>query len=91
MSVEVAEEVARDHLPELVDRAVGGEVVVITRKGVPLVTLHPATHAASDSALEVDEQAARAAIRSMRAFARQHPVPNLTREEIKSWIEEGRP
>lgn len=88
--VEVAEEIAREHLTELVDRAVGGEVVVITRMGVPVVTLHPSPPAIPVDAPEVDEHSARMAIRSMREFARQHPVPGISPEEIKSWIEEGR-
>lgn len=32
---------ARDNLPRLIDRAIGGEEVVITRRGTPLVELRP--------------------------------------------------
>jgi len=32
---------AKEHLPELIDRALGGEDVVITRDGHPLVQLQP--------------------------------------------------
>lgn len=38
-----------------------------------------------------DPEEARAAIARLREYVRKHPIPNLTTDEIKSWIEEGRP
>ena len=32
---------AKDHLPELIDRALGGEPVLITRDGQPVIELRP--------------------------------------------------
>jgi prevent-host-death family protein len=89
--VKVAEEVVVARLSELVDRAIEGEVVVITRDGKPVATLHPAADIAEQEVERHDVETNREAFRRLREYARQHPVPNITREEIRDWIEEGRP
>jgi prevent-host-death family protein len=32
---------AKTHLPRLLDRGAGGEVITITRHGIPVAILHP--------------------------------------------------
>jgi prevent-host-death family protein len=86
----VAEDVASGNLAELVDRAIDGEVVVITRDGKPVVTLLPATDPVEPEAERRNVATNREAIQRLREYARKHPVPNLSHDEIKSWIEEGR-
>jgi prevent-host-death family protein len=75
---------ARTHLIELLERAEHGEESTISTGGDPTARISPVTPAH-------DPEEARAAFARIRAFARAHPIPNLTIEEIKSWIEEGRP
>ncbi len=45
---------AQDHLPDLIDRALRGEGVVITRDGQPAVELRPVTRAVSMPPTKVD-------------------------------------
>ncbi len=72
---------ARTYLVELLERAEGGEETSIEAQGEVIVMIAPVPP-------KHDIEAARAAILRV---AKAHPIPNLTIEEIKSWIEEGRP
>jgi prevent-host-death family protein len=74
---------AREHLARLIQNADWSEEVVIVNRGEPLARLAPpnAGH---------DVERAREAIRRMRARARRWGI-RATPEEIKSWIEDGRP
>lgn len=74
---------AEPQFSKLLDRARHGEEIVITHDGDAIAKLVPIRKSH-------DVERAREAIRRLREYARQHPVPNLTSEEIKSWIEEGR-
>lgn len=80
----IAADDAKSHLGTLLDDVEEGDEVIIDLRGdamATVVAVHP----------ERGVEAARAAIRRIREYARAHPIPNLTIEEIKSWIEEGRP
>jgi len=76
---------AKENLAQLILQTErGDEVVIIMLKGSPLARIAPivGTH---------DPEEARAAIRRLREYAKANPIPNLTIDEIKSWIVEGRP
>jgi prevent-host-death family protein len=75
---------AKTHLSNLLERANKGEEIVITKRGEPYAMLGPVKK-------DHDPEEARAAIARLREYARKHPIPNVTSDEIKSWIEEGRP
>jgi prevent-host-death family protein len=74
---------ARTHLVELLERAERGEESTITSGGDPQVRIRSLTPTH-------DPEEVRAAIERMRARARRWRI-RATPEEIKSWIEEGRP
>lgn len=73
---------AKNRLSELVERAVCGEPVIITRRGEPMVTLVPARRRPSRAELQqvVDEVA-----------AMRRTLPPYTEEEYRRDREEGRP
>lgn len=63
---------AKNRLPSLIDRALEGEEVIITRHGKPVVELRPRR--------QIDPQAARAA--TERLLARAHPSVGITSVEL---------
>jgi len=77
---------ARTTLSALVDRVNQGEEVVITRRGRPVARLLPTTDESAGQA-RVHEAIAR--LRELREELRSRGV-QVTPEEIKEWIEEGR-
>lgn len=77
---------ARTHFANLLERANKGEEITITRCGKPVARIGPAPTVKNH-----DPERARLAIQRLREHARAHPVPNVTIDEIKSWIDEGRP
>lgn len=71
---------AKVHLFELLDRAESGEVITITRKGVPVPKLGPVTPAREIKPLD--------AVRSrVRAFQDAHPLEGVTTRDL---VNEGR-
>ena len=72
---------AKQKLSELVQRAAGGEEIVITRHGHPAAVLRGVRQA-------VDVDRARAAGR--RIAARRKRIGAVTIDEIEGWIAEGR-
>ncbi len=79
MNVGVAE--AKDRLSELIDRAEGGEEVVITRHGRAVATLQPARRKPSREEIA-------AVLREMDEAKRD--LPPISTEEIVASIREGR-
>ena len=75
---------AKTHLSRLVERAKNGESFTITQRGVPVARLVPAVEKSS-------ADAARAAWDRLQARAAARKGPPIAPEEIKSWINEGRP
>lgn len=69
---------AKTHLGELLDRVERGEPVLITRHGVAVAVLQPA------QPLPMGRADAIAALKAARAA-------RATSEEIRQWIDEGRP
>jgi len=80
----IAADEAKGSLAQLIKESESGQEIVVVNRGEPLARLeaHGPGH---------DVEQAREAIRRIREYARQHPIPGLTIEEIKSWIDEGRP
>ena len=76
---------AKTHLSRLVERAKNGESFTITQRGVPVAKLVPAVEKTSSA------DAARAAWDRLQARAAARKGSPTTPEEIKSWIDEGRP
>ncbi|MFY9345928.1 MAG: type II toxin-antitoxin system prevent-host-death family antitoxin [Planctomycetota bacterium] len=76
---------AKTRLSELLDRVEGGEVIVITRHGLPIAKLAP-------FAAEVDAKRVQRAIDGLLSLRDQflRSGPALTIEEIKAGIAEGR-
>ena len=70
---------AKTHLPRLLDEVADGEPITITKHGVPVAVLAPATPRPSRSAQE--------AIAALRAFRRTHALAGLSLREL---IDEGR-
>jgi prevent-host-death family protein len=69
---------AKTHLPRLLDEVAAGETITITKHGVPVALLVPATQARADLS---------STIAQLRAFRDRHPLNGL---KIKDLIEEGR-
>jgi prevent-host-death family protein len=69
---------AKTHLPRLLDEVAAGEVITITKHGVPVATLSPVRSGA---------QAARAAADDLLQFRANHRLDGLT---IRELIEDGR-
>lgn len=70
---------AKTHLPQLLDKVVGGRSLVITRRGIPVARLVPA-EAPAKPAPEETVAALRAARRGMR----------LGGLSVREMVEEGR-
>ncbi|HEY3284597.1 MAG TPA: type II toxin-antitoxin system prevent-host-death family antitoxin [Armatimonadota bacterium] len=71
---------AKAKLPELARRAQGGEEVIITHRGKPLVRLQPIR-----TAVDPAEWAEAVASLGRRFGVRATPT------EVKEWVDEGRP
>lgn len=70
---------AKSHLSDLIERALKGEKITITRHGVPMVELVPARS---------DEQASkRAAVDALRAMKKASPT---TEDELREGRTHGR-
>ncbi len=78
---------AKTHLSELVAEAERGETIIITRKGEPVAELGPLkTHA------DARERARRAyELITQVADAVDRRGGRVSHEQIKEWINEGRP
>jgi len=70
---------AKTHLPRLLDEVAGGEAITITKHGVAVAVLIPAS---TRPALTAHE-----AIVGLRSFRRAHPLDGLSLREL---IDEGR-
>lgn len=70
---------AKTHLPRLLDEVAGGEPITITKHGVPVAVLIPATPQGA--------VAVRDAIAGLRAFRREHRLDGVA---IRELIDEGR-
>ena len=70
---------AKTHLPRLLDEVAGGEAITITKHGVAVAVLVPAS---ARPALATHE-----AIAGLRSFRRTHPLGGLS---IRELIDEGR-
>lgn len=70
---------AKTHLPRLLDEVANGETITITKHGVPVAVLAPAS---TRSTLSVPQ-----AIGALRAFRATHRLAGLT---IRELIDEGR-
>jgi len=76
---------AKTHLSALLDEVEKGGEVTITRHGKPVAKLVQATAEFSPEEIERRRQA----IARLRANARRINL-NVSHEEIKAWIEDGR-
>ena len=76
---------AKTHLSSLLDEVEKGGEVIITRHGKPVAKLVQATAEFSPEEIESRRQA----IARLRANARRINL-NVSHEEIKAWIEDGR-
>jgi prevent-host-death family protein len=76
---------AKTHLSALLDEVEKGGEVTITRHGKPVAKLVQATAEFSPEEIERRRQA----IARLRANARRINL-NVSQEEIKAWIEDGR-
>jgi prevent-host-death family protein len=70
---------AKTHLPRLLDEVANGEAITITKHGVAVAVLAPASARPA--------QTVNAAIAGLRAFRRTHPLEGLSLREL---IDEGR-
>jgi prevent-host-death family protein len=70
---------AKTHLPRLLDEVARGEVITITKHGVPVAVLSPIAGPGSRST--------QAAIDGLRRFRERHPLGGLS---IRELIDEGR-
>jgi len=70
---------AKTHLPRLLDEVASGEAITITKHGVAVAVLGPASARPARTAHE--------AIAGLRAFRRAHPLYGLSLREL---IDEGR-
>ena len=78
---------AKTHLSNLVDEVEKGGEIVITRHGKPVAKLVACPSAADEEELVAKR---RQAILEIREMARKRGL-RISHEEIKSWINEGRP
>ena len=69
---------AKTHLPRLLEEVAAGEIITITKHGVPIATLASA---------RTERRSARAAADELRAFRDRHPLKGL---KIRDLIEDGR-
>lgn len=77
---------AKTHLSTLVDEVARGGEIVITRHGRPVAKLVSCEEAPRAKQLAARQRA----LAELREMARKRGL-RITPEEIKSWIEEGRP
>lgn len=70
---------AKTHLPRLLDEVANGEAITITKHGVAIAVLSPASMPPTRTTHE--------AIAGLRAFRRAHPLAGLS---IRGLIDEGR-
>lgn len=70
---------AKTHLPRLLDEVANGEAITITKHGVAIAVLAPASTRPTLTAHE--------AIAGLRVFRRAHPLDGLSLREL---IDEGR-
>jgi len=70
---------AKTHLPRLLDEVAKGDEITITKHGVAIAILGPASPQPARTAHE--------AITGLRAFRRSHPLNGLSLREL---IDEGR-
>ena len=71
---------AKTHLPRLLDEVAQGESITITKHGVAIAVLGPASARPAMTPAE--------AVAALRAFRRDHLLEGLT---IRELIDEGRP
>lgn len=77
---------AKTHLSALVDEAANGAEIVITRHGKPVARLTQCTSLPDEDIVARRRQA----LLEIREMARKRGQ-KISIEEIKSWIDEGRP
>lgn len=70
---------AKTHLPRLLDDVARGDVIIITKRGVPVAQLKPMPRAADPDIASV--------VAELRAFRARHPLDGVT---IRDLIDEGR-
>jgi prevent-host-death family protein len=70
---------AKTHLPQLLERVSRGEQITITKHGVPVAVLVPASKPAGYDAVT--------AVLEIKKFRKKHKLKGLT---IRQMIEEGR-
>jgi len=74
---------AKTHFSELARRVQAGEEIIVTNRGEPVLKMVPIEP-------PYDPEQARQAMMRIRERAKRWGI-NATPEEIKSWINEGRP
>jgi prevent-host-death family protein len=74
---------AKNKLSELLDRAEGGEEIIITRRGRPVAKLGPINPG-------FDRERAREAMRRIRELAKEMNLGPFDWEEWKKYRDEGR-
>lgn len=79
MGTSVGSYEAKTHLPRLLERVSRGERITITRHGVPMAVLVPATSA--------ERPDVRAAVEAMKEFRKGRSLDGPT---IREMVEEGR-
>jgi prevent-host-death family protein len=70
---------AKTHLPRLLEDVAGGEAITITKHGVPVAVLSPASKRSGRAAAE--------AVAGLREFRRTHRLSGVT---VRQLIDEGR-
>jgi prevent-host-death family protein len=70
---------AKTHLPKLLDDVAGGDAITITKHGVPVAVLSPASKRSDRATAE--------AVAGLREFRRTHRLSGLT---VRQLIDEGR-
>ncbi len=74
---------AKTHLSELLDRAAGGEEIIITKRGKPVARLVPMTEGH-------DVAAAQAAAKRLRALAKKMKLGRFDWQEWQRYRDQGR-
>lgn len=74
---------AKTHFSQLIERAMHGEVIFITRRGKPVAKLVPAD-------TDKNPEAAREAVVRLRALAKEMNLGKFDWEEWKSYRDTGR-
>lgn len=73
---------AKTHLSALLDDVQRGEVITITRRGVPVARLEPIAVDAMTNNRRVVER--------LRELQKELGLPKVSSEEIVAWVREGR-